>query len=148
LVINGLAFSLLGFHPKVLWHIQSSCSFLYHESLEKLHPYILLILFSGPVQLQFPLFQLFQRVRPLFHLLNGASIVHHHKRHGITILLGCLLLEFSRQLILHFLFQSIPLLLLLSFCCALWSILLYIANLWPFLVRLGYFYYLNHLLLI
>ncbi len=63
----------------------------------------------------FPLFQLFQKAWPFFHLLDEVSIAHHHKHYGITILLGYLLFKFLHQLVLHFLSWAISLLLHLNF---------------------------------
>jgi len=147
-VIDDLAFSLLKFYLRVLWRVQLFDNFLYYGLPKRLHYHILLILFWGLFLLQFPLLQLFQKVKLPFHPPNEASTIHYYKHHGITILLDYLLSEFPYQLVPYFLSQIIPLLLPPGFYCVLQSILPYVTNLWPFLVGLKYFHYLNYLLLI
>jgi len=139
---SGLIYLLLEFYSRVLWCVQLFNNSLYHELLEKLRHHILLVYFWEFFLLQSFLFQLFQRVWPLFHLLGGVSITHYHMCYDITILLGYLLF------VLRFQFQTILILLHLGFYCVVWNMLPDITNLWSFLIRLGYFHYLSHSLLI
>src|SRR6266498_2334163 len=113
-----------------------------------IHHHIPQVLLSGPVRLQSLLSPLFQRVGPLFHPLNRASIAHYHRRHSITILLGYLLSRSLDYLVLHSLFQAILLLLHLGFCHILQNTLPDVASLWPSLVGLECFRRLSHLLLL